>query len=50
IMNTTEVAFAAILAYFILGERLDIWQIIGAALVVSGVILISLPNGKTKSA
>ncbi|MBT3391931.1 MAG: EamA family transporter [Chloroflexi bacterium] len=49
IMNTTEVAFAAILAYFILGERLDIWQIIGAALVVSGVILISLPNGKTKN-
>lgn len=48
IMNTTEVAFAAILAYLILGERLDLWQIVGAALVVSGVILISLPNGTRK--
>jgi DME family drug/metabolite transporter len=46
ITNTAEVAFAAILAYFILGERLDAWQIFGALLIVSGVILISLPNGK----
>ncbi len=44
ITNTTEVAFAAILAYFILGERLDAWQIFGAVLVVSGVILVSLPD------
>ena len=49
ITNTSEVAFAAILAYFILGERLDGWQILGALLVVAGVVLVSLPNGKRKT-
>jgi len=48
ISATSEIVFAAVLAYFILGERLDIWQILGAILVVSGVILISLPNGNSK--
>lgn len=46
ITATSEIIFAAVLAYFILSERLDIWQILGAALIVSGVILVSLPNGK----
>jgi drug/metabolite transporter (DMT)-like permease len=27
----------------ILGERLDVYQILGAALIVGGVILLSLP-------
>jgi drug/metabolite transporter (DMT)-like permease len=49
ITATTEIIFAAILAYFILHERLDIWQILGAVLVISGVILVSLPNGNPKS-
>jgi drug/metabolite transporter (DMT)-like permease len=49
ITNTTEVAFAAILAYFVLGERLDGWQILGAFLVIAGVILVSLPNSKNKT-
>jgi drug/metabolite transporter (DMT)-like permease len=49
ITNTSEVAFAAVLAYFILGERLDGWQIFGALLVVAGVILVSLPNGRAKN-
>ncbi|MEJ2263713.1 MAG: DMT family transporter [Anaerolineales bacterium] len=44
ITANTEVPFAAILAYFLLGERLDGLQILGAALVISGVILISLPR------
>jgi drug/metabolite transporter (DMT)-like permease len=48
ITATSEIVFAAVLAYFILGERLDVWQILGAGLVISGVILISLPNGKLK--
>jgi drug/metabolite transporter (DMT)-like permease len=48
ITNTSEVAFAAILAYFILGERLDGWQIFGAVLVIASVILVSLPNGRDK--
>ncbi len=42
ITNTTEVAFAGIMAYIILGERLDAWQIMGAVLVVSGVVLVSV--------
>ena len=48
ITATSEVVFAAVLAYFILGERMDLWQILGAVLIVSGVILVSLPNGNFK--
>ena len=48
ITATSEVVFAAALAYFILGERMDIWQVLGAILIVSGVILVSLPNGNFK--
>jgi drug/metabolite transporter (DMT)-like permease len=48
ITATSEVVFAAALAYFILGERMDNWQILGAVLIVSGVILVSLPNGNSK--
>ena len=48
ITATSEIVFAAILAYIILSERLDIWQILGAVLVISGVILVSLPNGNSK--
>lgn len=44
----SEIVFAAILAYFILSEHLDIWQVLGAVLVVSSVILVSLPNGNHK--
>lgn len=48
ITATSEIVFASVLAYFILGERLDIWQILGAVLVISGVILVSLSNGRPK--
>lgn len=48
ITATSEVVFAAVLAYFILGERMDVWQILGAVLIVIGVILVSLPNGNSK--
>jgi len=44
----SEIVFAAVLAYFILREHLDIWQILGAALVISSVVLVSLPNGNHK--
>jgi drug/metabolite transporter, DME family len=42
ITATTEVPFAAVLAFLLLAERLDAWQILGAMLVVGGVILLSL--------
>ena len=40
---TTEVLFATGLAFFILGERLDFRQVLGALLIIAGVILVSLP-------
>lgn len=50
IVATLEVPFAAIVSYIALGERLDGWQIVGAALVVSGVALLSLPQRKLQAA
>ena len=50
ITATAEIVFASIMAYFILGERLDFWQWVGAAFVISGVILVSLQPGNNKSA
>jgi drug/metabolite transporter (DMT)-like permease len=44
IAATTEVPFAAIVSYAALGERLDGWQVLGAILVISGVILLSWPR------
>jgi len=49
ITATSEIVFAAVYAYFILGERMDPWQMLGAILVISGVVLISLPNGNKKA-
>ena len=42
ITATTEILFASILAYIFLHERMDIWQIAGAVLIISGVVLVSL--------
>lgn len=48
ITATTEILFAAVLAYFFLNERLDIWQIIGSIFIISGVVLVTIHNnGKT---
>jgi len=49
ITATSEIVFAAVYAYFILSERMDGWQILGAILVVVGVVLVSLPNGKRRA-
>jgi len=48
IVATTEVLFAAMVSYIALGERLDGWQILGAVLVVGGVILLSWQPGVFK--
>ncbi len=50
IVATTEVLFASVLAYSLLGERLDLTQIIGALLIVSAVILLSWRRGRMRSA
>lgn len=44
IAATLEVPFAALVAFLIFSQRLDTWQIVGAVLVVSGVVLLSLPQ------
>jgi len=41
IVAMTEIPFVAIYAYFLLGERLTVVQLLGAALVISGVLLLS---------
>jgi drug/metabolite transporter, DME family len=42
IVAMTEVPFAAFYGYMFLGERMDFGQILGAAAVVSGVVLLSV--------
>ncbi|MEJ2749486.1 MAG: DMT family transporter [Anaerolineae bacterium] len=44
IVATMEVPFAALVAFLAFGQRLDSWQILGAALVVGGVVLLSWPQ------
>ena len=48
ITATTEILFASILAYFFLQERMDLWQIVGAVLIISGVVLVSLARDHHK--
>ena len=50
ITANTEVPFAALLAYLFLGERLDGWQVLGAALVVAAVVLVSLQSRAARRA
>ncbi len=42
IISTAEILSASVLAAIFLGERLGIWQILGAVLIILGVILVSL--------
>jgi drug/metabolite transporter (DMT)-like permease len=49
ILATWEPVTATILAYLVLGERLDSWQLVGAAAIVLGVILLGrTANGNGK--
>ena len=41
ILAASEVVFGSLLAYLFFGERLQIWQVAGAGLVVGGVVLIA---------
>ncbi|MFN2114027.1 MAG: DMT family transporter [Anaerolineales bacterium] len=47
ITATSEILFASILAYIVLQERMDLWQILGAVLIIIGVILVSLAKENT---
>ncbi len=46
IVATSEVFFATILAYVVMGERLGLWQVVGSALIVAGVLILAL--GQTR--
>ena len=40
IVSMLELPAAGIIAYFWLGQRLDIWQIFGCALVLLGIVIL----------
>ena len=46
LVATMEVPFAAVVAYFVLNEKLNTWQMLGAALIVAGVILVSCADSQ----
>jgi len=46
ILVMSEIAFVAVYAYVLLGERLSVNQILGALLVISGVLLLTRPEQK----
>jgi drug/metabolite transporter (DMT)-like permease len=43
---TTEPAFTAVLAYFLLGEQLTAPQILGSLLILAGVVFLRWRNGR----
>jgi drug/metabolite transporter (DMT)-like permease len=47
ITTTSEILFASTLAYSILGEYLGIWQIFGAVLIITGVVVVSQNNSNS---
>jgi drug/metabolite transporter (DMT)-like permease len=46
IISTFEPAATAILAFLGLGEVLTIWQIAGGVIVLSGVLVLRMPQGR----
>ncbi len=42
ILATSEVLFGPLIGYFVFGEQLGVWQMVGGGLVASGVLLIAL--------
>ena len=46
---TTEPAFTALWAYFLLGERFTLVQVIGSALIVTGVVFLRLWENRSVS-
>jgi drug/metabolite transporter (DMT)-like permease len=46
----TQMVFIAILAYLILGERIELYHIIGAGLIILGVVLVMALQAKVAAA
>jgi DME family drug/metabolite transporter len=49
ILAMSEIAFVSVYAYFLLGERLTVSQILGALLVISGVLLLTRRRKRNKT-
>lgn len=49
ILAMSEIAFVTVYAYFLLGERLTASQIVGAFLVISGVLLLTWRRRRNKT-
>jgi drug/metabolite transporter (DMT)-like permease len=49
LIATMEPAFTAGLAYLLLGERLSVPQLFGSALIISGVVILRLSEGRAGS-
>ncbi|MBM3129751.1 MAG: EamA family transporter [Chloroflexi bacterium] len=45
ILATIEPVMASVLAYIVLGERLEVWQMIGGGMVIGGVIALNFNRG-----
>lgn len=50
IISTAEILSAAVLSAIFLGERMGFWQILGAALIIVGVVLVTLRKKNTLQA
>jgi drug/metabolite transporter (DMT)-like permease len=48
LIATMEPAYTAILAYLLLGERLSAVQLLGSAMIISGVIVLRLSEGRAQ--
>src|SRR5437016_9976139 len=48
IVSTLELPSAGIIAYFWLGQHLDIWQILGFTLVLAGIIILQYEKAEIK--
>lgn len=48
LIMTTEPVFTAVIAFFLLGERLNPTQIFGSILILSGVVLLRVFEGRVK--
>lgn len=48
LIATLEPAFTAVIAYFLLGERLSGIQIIGSLMILSGVVFLRINEGRTE--
>jgi drug/metabolite transporter (DMT)-like permease len=50
ILAMAEIPIVAVYAYFLLGDRMSLDQVIGAALVFAGVVMLSWPRKKERTA